>query len=145
MSSTISIGDKTNAPYRLETAPSTKYSPWIQGTFTVDNISVGAGNQVPIVILNRDIDIKDGITYCMQTQVLTADGDLICSLWEKLVGTVLDSDMSVEVESGDSTTGWLTGNGSLSFTVNGVNYTVDVEWVGTDEFDNIVYTLSSSS
>ena len=146
MSTTCYIHNKINAPLDLRTDPFGSET-WGSDTYKVNAISVGALKDASVVTLNRFEDIKADKTYYMKTEVKYADGNLICSLKEKLIGTWCTSHIYVEVESGDgnSSTGWIANDGQIEFTINGKRYQVQIHWDCPSllQYYDVHYTLST--
>lgn len=133
MSSSVAVGSTV--------APSLSGSDW--GIYAS---SASAGQQTQMLWMDRDEGITNGKTWIF-TSALTLGGVTV-KLEESVTGTLVASDIQIQIVAGDQSTGW-SSNDPVSVVFTGTDgnvYRIVGTYVsGSGDFDNVLYTISASA
>lgn len=127
MASTIYLSNALSADLLASTAvtPALSDEYW---SGPRDAIAVAHGGaETPLCWIDRDLGITDGDTWVV-TATITV-GRSAVSLQAQLVGTLVGSDIRVQIATGASSTGWQTGPAQLRFAAaDAAIYRVTAVW-----------------
>jgi hypothetical protein len=150
MTTTCLIDNQLDERFYLLTTPdftAPNATPWGSDAYALKNTCVGKLDTVPIVALNRDIEIKDGLVYYMKTKVLDINLNPLCFFKERIEGTLTSSRIWYGLESGDGKekTLWIDSKQTapFQFSLRGHTYRITPKWISQGlGFDNLQYTVT---
>ena len=144
MSSTLKLNNKTNTAYRLNTKTVINIDnavPWHRETYFIKNIVISPNKEEDVVEFNREEHITNGKTYILRTIITNRNNQVLCSVWIKMLGTLLSSDVEAKVDdsTGQNSTDWQKGKGNIDTTLDGQDYNISFYWVSQSLslFDNL--------
>lgn len=107
-------------------------------------ISLASGGGLPqLYWIDRDEGISDGEVWVVTTTITV--GGTAVELQVKLKGTLLSSDMAVQLVAAGSSTGWQTASTQLAFAAaDGKSYAVAATYVsgGIAQYDDVIFAVA---
>jgi len=142
MPTTVFFGNGLTDTLNIDTqiAPALNSSDWSNPSGPA---TMPGGDGLPqLYWIDRDDGISDGKTWVV-TSTLTVGGTAV-ELMLQLKGTLLSSDMAVQIAAASNGTGWQSANTQLAFVADdGNNYTVAATYVsgGIAQYDNVIFAV----
>ena len=115
--------------------PSLNSDYW--GIYT--NVAI-AGQLTRMLWMDRDEGITNGKTWIFTTAFTYAG--VAIELQEMLTGTLVSSDIAIQITAGDQRTGWAANNTSLLFNgTDGNQYEINGTYISDGTYNDVTYTL----